>query len=292
MKKAIIILFSLLMVLSLVACGSQPTAEESNTNSEQTENTTYEATETEQAEESAEPVETEVTTEPEEETPTFDTSWAGDGYIMPIPEPPFTQFDIKKNEYSSGSVRYMISAFGDEISVLTQDDIMAYKEKLIDAGFTCVDYESDFSEESYIYAAYTDDKLIHVTFECHIQMGAIVIVVDQNSVIENGKDVEISQDDTTTSVIPELPEAEWKKETLNDNTYTMTTDYIEYAEIEKYIEKLSEENFNIIEIEVNEGGYCEFQAEKGVGNTFYKINIQYGSDGTDCKISITEKTYS
>ena len=99
MKKAIALLLTLLMVLSLVACGSQTTAEESSANNEQTETTTEESsttneqtetttpesTETEQPEESKEPTETEVPTEPEEEAPAFDTSWAGADYVMQIP---------------------------------------------------------------------------------------------------------------------------------------------------------------------------------------------------------------
>ena len=72
------------------------------------------------------------------------------------------------------------------------------------------------------------------------------------------------------------------------------TDKLQLAE--RY---LSEQNYEqaiieyqkILEIEPYSGTYCEYQAEKNVGSSALKINIQYGSDGTDCRVAITRKQY-
>ena len=215
MKKAIAILLSILMVVSLAACGGQSETvgqiEESSTTNEQQETTTPETEETAES--------TEAPTEPEETTPAFDTSWAGDEYVMPIPEPPFTQFEIEKNEDSDGSVNYMIHASGDEISALTQDDVMAYKEELIDAGYTCVDYESDFSAESYMYAAYTEDRSALVFLEFHIQMGAVVITVDQYPAVENTETESNSATLQLGNQFPKIPDGDWVEKETTTDTY-------------------------------------------------------------------------
>ena len=88
-----------------------------------------------------------------------------------------------------------------------------------------------------------------------------------------------------------MPAGNWKKEQFNDNTYIMTIEDIDYADVDKYIETLSSENFAIFEIEPYSGTYCEYQAEKNVGSSGLIINIQYGNDGTDCRVAITKKQY-
>ena len=96
MKKTIALVLCLLMVVSLAACGSQTTAEESSNiqNTDQTETAAPETEETEQPEESTESVETEAPTETEEETPAFDTSWASNEFEAMIPELPFTGWTV------------------------------------------------------------------------------------------------------------------------------------------------------------------------------------------------------
>ena len=155
MKTAIALLLTLLMVLSLVACGSQTTAEESSANNEQTETTTEESsttneqtetttpesTETEQPEESKEPTETEVPTEPEEEAPAFDTSWAGADYVMPIPEPPFA-YEVNVDG-TSVDIR---STNGGQDGDVTHQSILDYCEELKNAGFTLNLSENEIGE--------------------------------------------------------------------------------------------------------------------------------------------------
>lgn len=247
MKKTITVLFASFMVLSLAACGNQTTADESSTINEQTETIIQGVKETEQSADSTEIIETEGRTEQEGETFAFDTSWAGDEYVMPIPEPPFTKFDIRKDVVSDGSVHYMISASGDEIRALTRDHVMAYKGKLVDAGYTSVDYESDFSEESYMYAAYTENRSALVFLEFHIQMGAVVIRVEQYAM----KNTETESSSATLQLgnqFPAIPDGAWvEKETTTDTFCYLYVKEIDYKKIVGFCDKLITEGFSITE---------------------------------------------
>lgn len=100
MKKTITMVLSLLMVLSLAACGGQTDkpAEstqqtkqtENNQFNEQIETTTLEASETELQE-------TEELTAAETE-PAFDTSWASNEFEAMLPELPFTGWTTTKED--------------------------------------------------------------------------------------------------------------------------------------------------------------------------------------------------
>lgn len=152
MKKPIALLLALLMVLSLVACGNQTNTEESSTINEQTESKTSDSEETGSTEESTEPDETEASTEPEDETPTFDTSWAGDKYVMPIPAPPVSDFKIDEFVGSSGGNAVQVAA--QDVQNLTNDEVMAYRQTLESLGFVNDIYERDFdSQQGYEFSA-------------------------------------------------------------------------------------------------------------------------------------------
>ena len=281
MKKVIAILLSILMVVSLAACGGQSETvgqiEESSTTNEQVETTTPE---TEETAESTEPAET------EETTPAFDTSWAGDEYVMPIPEPPFTQFEIEKNEDSDGSVNYMIRASGDEISALTQDDVMAYKEELIDAGYTCVDYESDFSAESYMYAAYTEDCSALVFLEFHIQMGAVVITIDQYPAVENTETESNSATLQLGNQFPKIPDGDWvEKETTTDTYCYLYAKEIDYNKIVDFCDMLITEGYSIVE----EGEpYRANISRKYINDAGHMVKVRYEGteDSGSCYLTI------
>ena len=87
-KKTIAILLSLLIALSLAACGSQVPTGESGAN-DQTETTAPDTVQTDSAGETTEPTETEPATEPETQAPAFDASWAGNEFEQQIAEPKF-----------------------------------------------------------------------------------------------------------------------------------------------------------------------------------------------------------
>ncbi len=141
MKKAIVLLLSLLMVLSLAACGSQAAPEESGATDKETEAATQAIVETAPTEELTEPAETAAPTQPETEAPAFDAGWAGDAYTMPIPQPPFNEFII------SGEGDYQIlSSNEQEIAELSRQDIIAYCNLLKELGFTIDLHEAEVTE--------------------------------------------------------------------------------------------------------------------------------------------------
>lgn len=283
MKKTIALVLCLLMVVSLAACGGQATADESSASAEQTETAEPTTEETTQPEESSEPVET----EPVETEPAFDTSWAGADYIMPIPEPPFA-YEVNVD----GTAVEIRSTNGGKDGDVTHQSILDYCEELKNAGFTLNLTENEIGERygrtcyefSASDAAGNNVNLID-------DGGGVIIFASLTKTSSETNTEENSSIDVSSLGIPELPEGNWKKEQFNDITYIMTIDEIDYADIEKYIETLSSENFTIIEIEPYSGTYCEYQAEKNVGRSGLKINIQYGNDGTDCRVAITEKQY-
>lgn len=163
MKKTIALVLCLFLTVSLAACGSQSAAaDESSASAEQTGK-------------SSESVEI-------EPKPAFDTSWTGVEYEMPIPEPPFTQFSVEKNETASGTVEYFImSKDAGEVNALTENNMEAYCESLQKAGFRQVKRKLEYSETSGVFEAYTDDNTGYVFVEHDTQSGTIVIVADQYS---------------------------------------------------------------------------------------------------------------
>lgn len=151
MRKATALLLSLLMALSLAACGSQTTAEESTTVNEQTESTAPVIEETEQTEET-----TEAASETEAETLAFDTSWAGDEYVMPIPAPPVTNFEI--SEMSARGDGTAIQIFTQDVQDLTNDAVEEYRTALESLGFVNGIYERGFdSEHGYEFSAQNEN---------------------------------------------------------------------------------------------------------------------------------------
>lgn len=246
MKKTIALLLCLLMAVSLAACGGQKTTEESSTNTEQTE-TKPSAEENEQPEETGEPD----ADEPVETKPAFDTSWAGDEYVMPIPEPPFTRYDLNVNEHSGGAV-YFINTNSDEVGALTEGDILGYRDALKAAGFTQVDNDSEFNTESYFFEAHTEDGTASVIFECHIQSGAIGIIVETTSAASTAAfDTSWASNDFE-KLIPQPPFEGWSGEETSKNVYEMETSQANadgsgtyYDTWAEYIQTLSDCGFTV-----------------------------------------------
>ena len=293
MKKIIAVVLCLLIMVTLAACVGQVTTEEGSTNTEQTETTEPTAEETKQPEESSKPVETEpvetepVETEPVETEPAFDTSWAGADYIMLIPEPPFA-YKISVDD-TAVDIR---STNGGLDGDVTHQSILNYCEELKNAGFTLNLTENEIGER-YGRTCYEFNASDAAGNNVNLidDGGGVVIYVALKKTSSETNTEENGSIDVSSLGIPELPEGNWKKEQFNDNTYIMTIEYIDYADIDKYIGTLSSENFAIFEIVPYSGTSCEIQAEKNVGSSGLKINIQYGYNGTDCRVAITKKQY-
>ena len=173
MKKIIPLLLALVMILSFAACGSQgekdgqidesiinneqPEDSEQDANEpEQTEDEEKDVEEPEQTEEITEPVEDETSEEPKEETPAFDTGWAGAEYVMPIPAPPVDDFVVTEIGARFGGVAIQI--FANNVENLTDDDVVTYRYTLESIGFVNGIYERDFdSSHGYEFSAQNEN---------------------------------------------------------------------------------------------------------------------------------------
>lgn len=131
MKKLITLLLSLLLVLSMTACGSDTTTDENEKNDEQTENVAGNGTETSDDEK-------------EEDKSAFDTSWASNDFEKLLPELPFTGWTTSQESDTT----YKMELQGLNTSAATnpsdstepdgadKDKLISYLNSLSDYGFT------------------------------------------------------------------------------------------------------------------------------------------------------------
>ena len=131
MKKIIVLMLSLLLVLSLTACGNDTTADENGKNDEQTENAAGNGAETSDEEK-------------EEDESSFDTSWASNDFEKLLPELPFTGWTTSQE----GDTAYKMELQGLNTSAATnpsdsgepdgadKDKLISYLNSLSDYGFT------------------------------------------------------------------------------------------------------------------------------------------------------------
>ena len=145
MKKATALLLAFLMVLSLSACGNQTTGESNATNG-QTESTTLDSGETGAAEEISKPEETAAPTEPEEDAPAFDTSWASNEFESQLAEPEFENWKV--SSYIDGQSWEIF------VQAVHYDTVKAYAADLRSYGFADNESENDgFNGLAYIFEA-------------------------------------------------------------------------------------------------------------------------------------------
>lgn len=151
MKKTIALMLCLLVAVSVAACGSRISSEESsNTRSEEQSETASSGTDdSEQPEDSAESVEA-VPDESEEKTPAFDTSWASNEFEAMIPELPFTGWTVCREtdtvyELELGGLR---TANGADTATGFEEDkdaLVAYVNSLPAYGFTVEETGENYS---------------------------------------------------------------------------------------------------------------------------------------------------
>ena len=281
MRKAIAILLSLLMVLSLAACGSQTTTEEGGTTNEQTEATTPEVEETEQNEESTEIVEA---TAPETE-PAFDNSWTNNDYEKQIPEIPFDNWSVGEAHDEN--------AHRIKVKDVLYTDAKEYGELLTDCAFTqnlwvadetegleyrlAADNESGFSI-SYDFNAYSDDEPI---------TGLLVINIYDNRIEnENINGVSWGDEEIDTS-FPALPEGVWEGNVYDDEwskTSVKSCNTLTKEELEAYVEILKEAGFTDDMDEDPQDYVCRFNGSK----TNNKLHITIQMDDIGDGVMLTE----
>ena len=131
MKKLITLLLSLLLVLSMTACGSDTTTDENEKNDEQTENVAGNGAETSDDEK-------------EEDKSAFDTSWASNDFEKLLPELPFTGWTTSQESDTT----YKMELQGLNTSAATnpsdsgqpdgadKDKLITYLNSLSNYGFT------------------------------------------------------------------------------------------------------------------------------------------------------------
>ena len=129
MKKLVTLLLSLLMVLSLAACGNQTTTDENGKNDEKTENAAGNDVET---------------SDEKEDDSSFDTSWASNDFEKLLPELPFTGWTTSQESDTT----YKMELQGLNTSAATnpsdsaepdgadKDKLITYLNSLSDYGFT------------------------------------------------------------------------------------------------------------------------------------------------------------
>lgn len=131
MKKLITLLLSLLLVLSMTACGSDTTTDENEKNDEQTENVSGNGAETSDDEK-------------EKDKSAFDTSWASNDFEKLLPELPFTGWTTSQESDTT----YKMELQGLNTSAATnpsdsgqpdgadKDKLITYLKSLSNYGFT------------------------------------------------------------------------------------------------------------------------------------------------------------
>lgn len=212
MKKTIALMLCLLMVSSLAACGGQATADKSSAFTEQTEAAEPTAEETTQPEESSEPAEAK---------PAFDTSWAGDEYVMPFPEPPFA-YGVNVD----GAAVEIRSTNGGMDGDVTHQSILDYCEELKNAGFTLRLSENELGERygrtCYEFSA-SDAAGNNVNL---IDDGSGVVIyvslTKTSAATGTGFDTSWASNDFE-KLIPQPPFNGWTGETASENVYKMET---------------------------------------------------------------------
>ena len=285
MKKAITLLLTLLMVLSLAACGGQATTEESSTTNEQTETTTPEVEETEQNEESTETVETESAgTEV-----AFDNSWTDNAYEKQIPKIPFDNWSVGEAHDENA---YLIKV---ENALYT--DVKEYGELLTTCAFTQnlwvaddsegIEYRLSADSESgysinYDFNAYSYDEPITGLLDITIYDNQANGASQGLAACSSWGDAEID------ALVPGLPEAEWDGDVSEKpygkeyhlSCYSLTKD-----EIMAYIDVLKEAGFDNNMDEEPNGYLYRFMGS----NANNEVTVQIRIDATaNAEVLLTE----
>ena len=129
MKKFIALMLSLLMALSVVACGAQSSTDENGKNDEKTENAAENANSA---------------SDEKEDDSSFDTSWASNDFEKLLPELPFTGWTTSQESDTT----YKMELQGLNTSAATnpsdsgqpdgadKDKLITYLNSLSDYGFT------------------------------------------------------------------------------------------------------------------------------------------------------------
>lgn len=118
MRRIVSVLMCLMLSMALISCGSQSDDDKSP------------------AGDNVSGINDMVEDESADITTSFDIGWAGDDYVMYIPQPPFTEYYISYEEHQN---LYIISDESDVELRAGYDALAAYSNTLKDAGFNNIE---------------------------------------------------------------------------------------------------------------------------------------------------------
>lgn len=270
MKKTVAFTLSMLIALSLAACGGQVAAEEISTEKEQTQ---IAEPETESSEENAEMVETKAA----EAESAFDTSWAGNEFERQIPEIPFDNWSAGEAHDENA---YLIKA-----KDVLYTDVREYGELLTACAFTrnlwvadesegieyrlSADNESGYSI-SYDFNAYSYDEPITGLLDITIYDNRANNVVQGESTSSSWGDAEID------ALVPGLPEAEWDgdvSEKPYGKEYRLSCYSLTKEELVAYAEVLKNAGFTSDVSEKSDGTLYRFEGSNETGEVTVQVRL-------------------
>lgn len=219
-----------------------------------------------------------------ETEPAFDTSWASNDFEKLIPQPPFNGWNGEKA--SENVYKMETSQANADGNGTYYDTWAAYIQTLKDCGFTVKG--DTYSSEG------TDSNDNKVELQCgdgHAWITIYTAMTDHTATTLTGSE-SISSSDNREEVleIPELPEGDWQREETNeDSSYVMTIDEISKADIDKYIDVLISEGFDVSADtqHTDAGEFYLWCAQKEIDGTCLDITVEYGIfGGSRCYITV------
>lgn len=238
MKKTIILILSMLLVLSLAACGGQSTEPVGKADTD--------TAQTEQVEQTEQQPETETVDEPEQsDSSAFDNSWASNDFEMQLPEPPFEEWRITEQTESLWRLESIKAHY---------DETLTYADALRNAGFSANENEQDFDKLGYIFEA--DNAAgyhIDLTYEGNDQgNGRVALELTKNTSFDASQNFFDTSwaNNEFEQLIPQPPFEDWYGQVSekNENFYMMSTpetgeNYKE--EFQAYIQLLKDYGFDV-----------------------------------------------
>ena len=281
MKKTIAALLSLLIVLSLAACGSQ---------TESVGKIDEEKQQTEQVD-STEQTEADVPAEP---TPAFDTSWADGEFERQIPEPPFANWFVVETENEN---EYLIYA-----EDVLYTDAKEYGKLLASCAFT-KNPDIDDAQDGMWYSLYAANEagfMLNYVFGAYSydepKTGSVEISIVDNransapqgsATSSSGDDAEVEEVEQPASLpeLPPLPNANWS-EGYDENEhwlyYTAEAE-LPVADAKAYVQTLKDNGYtkNVVEEEngAADGEDYRFEGYLAGAEHLTMVSVLCHSDG-------------
>lgn len=244
LKKFVAIILCLLMV-SFVACGASSSGDKDSTTDESVNGITEETSDK-----------------------GFDTGWAGDDYIMIIPEPPF-DYEVQDR----GELIFIKTADDDANDTVTHQIILDYCEQLKKAGFNVNVTEKEIGERY--------GRICYEFSAFDAAGNGVGLIDDGGGVMINVEAVQITDtENSSEAIIPPLPDCDWTRYDV-EGYEQYGAENVEVTLIERYIDALDNNGWDISQSGRN--WYCTHSNSRGSVQVFYNEAENFAS------ITITEQ---